>query len=81
MSVHTFRQRSALQRAQQRWQRHRPNHLRLVQITPSTPTWLQRLNARLWRIHDGRWLWVIAAVIVGAADLHLVAQLFGWWRP
>ncbi|EIL99121.1 hypothetical protein [Rhodanobacter thiooxydans] len=80
MSVHTFRQRSALQRAQARW-RPRANHLRLVQITPATPTWLDHLCTRLWRIHDGRWLWVIAAVIVGAYDLHLVAQLLGWWHP
>lgn len=84
MSVHTFRQRSALQRAQARW-RPRANRLRLVQIIPAQPTWLERLgahlNTRLWRIHDGRWLWVIAAAIVGAYDLHLVAQLFGWWRP
>jgi hypothetical protein len=80
MSVHTFRQRSALQRAQARW-RPRANHLRLVQAAPVRPIWLERLNARLWRIHDGRWLWVIAAVIVGAADLHLVGQLLGWWRP
>jgi hypothetical protein len=81
MSVHTFRQRSALQRAQQRWQRRRPNHLRLVQIIPAEPTWLERLATRLWRIHDGRWLWIITAAIVGAADVGYLAQLAGWWRP
>lgn len=80
MSVHTFRQRSALQRAQARW-RPRDNHLRLVPLTTKQPTWLARLNARLWRIHDGRWLWLIAAVIVGADDLRIVAHLLGWWRP
>ncbi len=73
MSVHTFRQRSALQRAQARW-RPRANHLRLVQVTPAPPTLLARLNTRLWRIHDGRWLWVIAGLIVGAADVGFIAQ-------
>lgn len=80
MSVHTFRQRSALQRAQARW-RPRATRLRLVQSTPARPTWLQRLNTRLWRTHDGRWLWVVAAVIVGAADVRILADLLGWWRP
>jgi len=81
MSVHTFRQRTALQRAQQRWPRHRSNHLRLVQIIPAKPTWLERLATRLWRIHDGRLLWIFAAAIVGAADLSYLAQLLGWWQP
>lgn len=80
MSVHTFRQRSALQRAQARW-RPRANHLRLVPVTPARRTWLKRFATRLWRIHDGRWLWLIAAVIVGAADVRILADLLGWWRP
>lgn len=87
MSVHTFRQRSALQRAQARW-RPRANHLRLVQVTPVPPTplvrirtLLNRLNTGLWRIHDGQWLWVIAAFIVGAADVGFIVQFIRAWTP
>lgn len=73
MSVHTFRQRSALQRAQARW-RPRANHLRLVRVTPARPTWLERLATRLWRLHDARWPWFIAALLIAATDIAILAS-------
>jgi len=73
MSVHTFRQRSALQRAQVRW-RPRANHLRLVPATPARPTRLERLATRLWRLHDASWPWFIAAVLIAVADVVILAS-------
>lgn len=79
MSVHTFRQRTALQRAQQRWPRSH-NHLRLVQVAPSKPNWLERLAEAMWRLHDQRWPWIIAAMLIAAGDAAILTSTLPWWR-
>lgn len=77
MSVHTFRQRTALQRAQQRWKPARTNHLRAAPTNQAKPTWLDRLT----RLHDSRWPWLLAVIAILAADVHAVAQIIHRWRP
>ena len=64
-----MRQRSALQRAQQRWQQPRAASPLKV-VAPIPPTRLERFNAWLWRIHDGPgFCFVLVAVLVIAAWL------------
>lgn len=76
MSAHTFRQRTGLKQRLQR----RPNHLRLVPPTMPPSTWPHRLAETLWRLHDQRWPWILAAALIVAADLAIVASTLPWWR-
>lgn len=77
MSVHTFRQRDALQRAQARWHARRTElHL----VPPSAPrraTLGDRLCLLANRIHDDRRTWIGAIVILVAGELYLCARALG----
>lgn len=79
MSVHTFRQRNALERANQRW--HAPTHAQLQRAPRIRHVYLRdRLTAWLWRVHDGWgpfWCVLIGGVLGFTGVLALQLLLAG----
>lgn len=78
MSVHTIRQRSALQRLQQRSQHPRRRQLHLVPPPAQATTWLDRAAEHLWRLHDSRWPWLLAAALILTADAFILTSTLPW---
>lgn len=78
MSQHTIRQRSALRRLQQRREHPRRRQLHLVSAPAQATTWLDRAAEHLWRLHDSRWPWLLAAALILTADAFILTSTLPW---
>jgi hypothetical protein len=73
-------ERRSLRVREQEWRADPKPMLALVK--PPLPSRLDRLVDALWRAHDSmRPVWILFAVLIGAADGALLALYFGWWTP